>query len=420
MDKQNKNWQLPFFTIWTGQQISLLGSMLASFALIWWVTKTTGLATTLAMLTLVQMLPRVILGPFAGALVDRWNRRAVMIVADSIVALFSAWLAYLFWTHSLSMWHIYVIMTVRAVGGTFHWTAMSASTSLMVPQEQLARVAGINQTTQGLWSIVSPPLGALLMSLLPLHGIMGIDVITAGLALVPLFFVDIPQPQRQQRATSAQAVARPSLWQDVREGLLYIWQWPGLRAILIMAAFINFLLTPASALMPLMVTQHFGGEVLQLSWMESAWGGGVVIGGLTLSVWGGFKRRIVTSMLGLMGLGLGALIVGLAPATALWLAVGAMFLLGVMNPLTNGPINAIFQSLIPPDMQGRTFTVIGSASSAMAPLGMAIAGPTADHLGVGAWYVLGGIMCMLMGVIGFFTPSIMHIEDHQHQPNGGD
>ena len=177
------NWKLPFFSIWTGQQLSWLGSALAGFALIWWVTETTGSATTLATATLVSLLPGVFLGPFVGALVDRWNRRIVMIVADSVVALSSAWLAWLFWTDAMQLWHVYVAMLVRALGNTFHWPAISASTSLMVPKDHLPRVAGLNQTIGGAVNILSPPLGALLLKVLPLHSIMAIDLVSAAFAI---------------------------------------------------------------------------------------------------------------------------------------------------------------------------------------------------------------------------------------------
>jgi len=163
-----KHWAANFFTIWTGQAFSLLafsllGSRVAQFALVWWLTQLTGSATILATASLVGFLPEVFLMPIAGAYVDRWNRRITMIVADGVVALASLWLVYLFWTGAIQVWHVYVIMFVRALGGCFHWPAMQASTTLMVPQAHLTRVAGVNQTLYGLLSIFGPPAGALAM-----------------------------------------------------------------------------------------------------------------------------------------------------------------------------------------------------------------------------------------------------------------
>jgi DHA3 family macrolide efflux protein-like MFS transporter len=287
---------------------------------------------------------------------------------------------------------------------------MQASTSLMVPKEHLSRVAGLNQTIQGALNIVCPPLGALLLGVLPLHSIMMIDVTTAALAILPLFFVHIPQPQRAAPVAWAEG-NKPSLWDDVREGLRYIWNWPGVMAMLIMATVINFLFNPAFSLMPILVTKHFGGQAMQLAWMDSAWGIGVVVGGLTLSVWGGFRRRILTTLVGLVGMGLGTLVIGLSPATAFELALAGMLLAGFMNPITNGPTFAVIQSVVAPEMQGRVFTVIGSLTAAMSPLGMAIAGPVADAFGVQVWFVMGGVVCVLMGLSAFFIPAIVHLED---------
>jgi MFS transporter, DHA3 family, macrolide efflux protein len=412
------HWKRRFFTIWVGQQVSLAGSMLAGFALVWWLTQSTGSATILATASLVQMLPGIVLGPFAGALVDRWNRRLVMIVADTIIALLSAWLAYLFWAGTLQIWHVYLIMAARSLGGAFHWPAMAASTSLMVPDEHLARVAGLNQTIHGVLNIISPPLGALLLSLLPLHGIMGIDVGTAALAVLPLLAISIPQPVRRAAPVAAPGqaqVAKPSLWTDLREGFQYVWGWKGLRVIMVMAMVINFLFNPAFSLVPILVTKHFGGGAAQLAGLNSSWGIGVVLGGLALSTWGGFKRRIVTSMAGLIGMGIGALLIGLTPATAFWLALGAMAFTGVMNVITNGPMNAIFQSVVAPEMQGRVLSLISSGCAAAAPLGMAIAGPVADAVGVQVWFVLAGAACVSLALVGWSMSAVRNIEqNHSH------
>jgi len=408
--EQKINWKLPFFTIWTGQQLSWIGSAVAGFALVWWLTETTGSATMLAIGTLLTLLPGVVLGPFAGALVDRWNRRLVMLVADSVVALFSAWLAVLFWTGAIQIWHVYVIMFVRSIGGAFHWPAMTASTTLMVPKEHLGRVAGLNQTIGGAVNIISPPLGALLLSVLPLHGIMAIDVLTAAFAIVPLFFVHIPQPERAAVAQVAQA--KPTLWTDMREGLRYVIGWPGLLGICLLATLLNFTMAPAMSLMPLLITGHFGGRVLQLGWMNSAWGVGLVLGGLLLGAWGGFKRRIVTVLIGIIGLGVGALVVGLTPATAFPLALGAFFFGAVMNALCNGSAFALLQQVVAPEMQGRVFALVMTVCNMATPLSLAIAGPLADAVGVRALYVAGGIAQVILGIGGFFIPAIMSLESN--------
>jgi DHA3 family macrolide efflux protein-like MFS transporter len=408
--EQQTNWKLPFFTIWTGQQLSWIGSAVAGFALVWWLTETTGSATMLAVGTLLTILPGVALGPFAGALVDRWNRRLVMLVADSIVALFAAWLAVLFWTGAIQIWHVYVIMFVRSVGNAFHWPAMTASTTLMVPKDRLGRVAGLNQTIGGAVNIISPPLGALLLSILPLHGIMAIDVLTAAFAIAPLFFVHIPQPEKAEVAQEAQA--KSTLWADMREGLRYVVGWPGLLGICLLATLLNFSIMPAMSLMPLLITDHFGGEALQLGWMNSAWGVGLVLGGLLLGAWGGFKKRIVTVLVGIVGLGVGVVTIGLTPATIFPLALVAFFFGAVMNALCNGSAFALLQQVVVPEMQGRVFALVMTVCNMATPLSLAIAGPLADAVGVRALYVVGGIAQVILGIGGFFVPAIMSVENN--------
>ena len=406
-----KSWAVPFFTIWAGQAVSLAGSRVTQFALVWWLTKTTGSATVLATATLVAIVPEILLGPLAGAYVDRWNRRVILIVADSLIALASLWLAYMFWTGSIQVWQVYAVMVVRAIGGSFHWPAMHASTSLMVPKEHLARVAGLNQTLNGVLSIVSPPLGALLMEVLPLYGVMLVDVVTATIAILPLFFVFIPQPQRQ---TDPDAALGTSVWVDIRAGLRYIRGWPGLMMLIIFAMILKIALTPAFALIPLLVNQHFLGEAAQLSLLEATAGIGIVLGGVVLSIWGGFRKKIYTIGAGLFFLGVGLLLLGVTPASLFWLALLATLIIGFMIPIVDGPIMAILQGNVAPDMQGRVFTLMGSLVLITSPIGLLIAGPASDLIGIQIWFILAGVLCAFLGVAGLFLPAMRNIEENGH------
>jgi DHA3 family macrolide efflux protein-like MFS transporter len=400
--------------MWGGQAISLFGSSLVQFALVWWMTKTTRSATVLATATLIAILPRIFLAPFSGALVDRWNRKVVMIVADSLIALATLVLVFLFATGWESIWAVYAILLVRSAGGAFHRPAMTSSTSLMVPQAHLSRIAGLNQTLLGLINIVSPPLGALLISLLPTQGVLAIDVGTAVIAVSILAFVAVPQPPRQLAQANGTA-KKTSYWQDLREGWAYIVAWPGLVGIALLAMVINFLLTPSGALFPLMVTEVYHGGVLQLGLVNSLVGIGVIVGGLVLSAWGGFKKRIWTSMMGISGIGTGILLFGLLPANLFVVALAAVFLFGSMQAMANGPLIAILQTTIDPDMQGRVISLAGAGATAMTPLSLLVAGPISDWLGVRTWYMIGGSACILTAVTALFIPAIMNIEENQQR-----
>jgi DHA3 family macrolide efflux protein-like MFS transporter len=281
----------------------------------------------------------------------------------------------------------------------------------MVPNKHLARVAGANQTLQGLLSIFAPPLGALLIELFSTQNVLLIDVGTAILAILPLFFIPIPQPARHALQASGE-MEKTSYSHDLREGFSYVVKWKGLLGIIILAMILNFLLVPASSLLPLVVTKVFSGGAAELGWVESVFGAGVIVGGVLLSIWGGFKRRILTSFSGIIGIGLGIVIVGLVPVNMFYLLLAANFLVGFMQVFANGPLMAIMQSTVIPDMQGRVFSLLGAGATAMMPISLLIAGPISDQFGIRFWYVFGGTVCILMTVAALFVPAIMNIENN--------
>jgi DHA3 family macrolide efflux protein-like MFS transporter len=409
----------PFFVLWTGQAFSMFGSQLVQFALIWWLTQETGSGTALAVASIVGLVPQVILGPFVGVLVDRWNRRWTMIVADALVALATLVLAVLFWTGTVEVWQVFVILFIRALGGTFHWPAMQASISLIVPQEKLTRVQGLNEMLNGGMNIIAAPVGALLVSTVSMTAVLAIDLVTAAIAISTLLLVAIPQPARAVDTTASSAIR--SMKVDFTAGFRYVRGWRGLLILAGLAMMVNMLLAPSFSLMPLMVTDHFQGTAWHLGAMEAAISIGIIAGGILLGIWGGFKRRITTTLTGLIGIGLGVVIVGLAPASLFYLAVIGLLFAGVMSAFTNGPLMAIFQAVVAPEMQGRVFALMGSLTAAMMPLGLIIAGPMADIVGVQAWFVMGGIVCIVTGVASFFIRDLQTLEDGRPsaQPEAG-
>jgi DHA3 family macrolide efflux protein-like MFS transporter len=394
-----------FLVVFAGQAVSLFGSELVQFALVWWLTQESGgSATTLALASLVGLLPSVFLGPFAGALVDRWSRRGVMMAADGAIALATLALAALFALGVVQVWHVYVLMFVRALGGAFHWPAMQASTTLMVPERHLSRVAGMGQALRGIAGIAMPPLGALLLASVSLSAILSIDVGTALVAIAPLAFICIPQPERAEEGETF------SVWSDLHAGLRFVCNWRGLAILIALISLLHFFAAPAFSLVPIAVTKTFDGGAFELAWMQSASGAGLLAGGLLLGAWGGFKRRIVAVLLGISLMGGCMAIVGVLPGTAFWVAVGAMFCAGVLAPIAVGSFQAIQQAVVPPEIQGRVFTLSRSGMDVMSPLGMLVAGPLADVLGVQGWYALTGCVIVVMAVGAFFIPAVTRLE----------
>jgi DHA3 family macrolide efflux protein-like MFS transporter len=407
VDQKNQKWLAPFALIWGGQAFSLIGTEIVQFALIWWLTELTGSATVLATATTIALIPRIVLGPIAGTFVDRWNRRVIMIVADSIICLASLWLAYHFWMGTMQIWHVYVIMLIRSLGGIFHRPAMTASTSLMVPKEHLSRVAGFNQVLSGSINIIGAPLGALFMSLWTLDKVILIDVFTAILAIGPLFFVKIPQPVKQLE----NRVGVKSVIKDMKEGLDYLRGWKSLVAIVIMALAIKIALTPAFSLLPLYINQHFGATAAQYSLTEACAGAGIIVGGLIIGVWGGFKKKIVTMLGGLLGMGVSLFALGLLSPNMFIMTTVLAFLVGAMIPLFDGPYLGILQAKVAPEMQGRFFAILSSIITLTSPISLSIAGPLSDRFGLQYWYIFAGVVCFGAAIVAFSSPLILNFEN---------
>jgi DHA3 family macrolide efflux protein-like MFS transporter len=284
---------------------------------------------------------------------------------------------------------------------------MSSSTSLMVPEEHLSRVAGINQAIRGSLNIVAPPLGALLMTLLAFYQVISIDIITAVIAITPLFFIMVPQPERSSEASK---VNLKVVLKDMEEGFNFMKSWPGLLILAGVAAFINLVLVPTDSLMPLLVTQYFKKGVWELSLLDSMMGIGIVVGGVLLGIWGGFKNKVVTSMFGVMGIGLGIMLVGVVPAGLFPLAVAGTALFGFMMPMANGPMQALMQSKVPPEIQGRVMSFVSSICAAMMPVGLLISAPVVKATSLQTWFWVSGAVTILLGLSGFFIPQVLELD----------
>ena len=404
-----KNWKPYFFTIWGGQQFSLIGSALVDFALVWYMTETTGSAVILTTATLVGMLPKIFFSPFLGALVDRWKRRYIMVFADGLIALATVGLAVLFWLDLVQIWHIYILLFIRTISGVMHYTAMQSSTSLMVPEKHLTRVAGLNQTLNGIINIAGAPLGAFCMMILPIHSILAIDVLTAAFAISPLLFISIPEPAKTQE-NEAFVFNFSTIAEDLKIGLRFVRSWPGMISLFAVGGIVNIFLQPAFALIPLLVSRYYQGGAVQYGMVGPAFGFGVIAGGLLLSTWGGFKNRIVTIFTGGSLMGLSILLCALAPADMFWLALASFFVTGLAVTFTDGPMTAFYQANIPPELQGRVLSFSVTVSRIAAPLGLIAAGPLADFLDIRYWYWGGGLAVILICLAGVLNRNLMNLE----------
>jgi DHA3 family macrolide efflux protein-like MFS transporter len=271
-------------------------------------------------------------------------------------------------------------MVLRAVGQSFHFPAMQAAIPMIVPEKDLSRAAGLTQMLQGVITIAGPPMGAFLLGILSMQWVLAVDIITALIAVGCLLLILIPQPAR------AVSAARTSVVSEMMEGFRYIWNWRGLTMLIGLSAIVMFFLMPAFTLLPILVTTHLEGEVLKLGWLNSAFGLGMIVGGLLLGAWGGFKRRIVTGLVGILIAGAATLGLGFTSVSLFLLGLTCCFLVGMGLSFGNGPIMAALQSLVAKDMQGRVFSLMGSISSIMTPLGLALASPLTDAIGISTMF----------------------------------
>ncbi|MCW4055130.1 MAG: MFS transporter [Candidatus Bathyarchaeota archaeon] len=401
-----------FLTIFIGQSFSLFGSQLVQFALVWWLTLTSlGSATVLAFAMMMALIPQIVLTPLLGPLIDRWNRRRIMILADAMIALSVFVLALLFAFNLAEIWHVYVLMLVRSIGGAFHWPAMQASTVMLVEKKQLSKVNGLTQSFQGLANVLAPPIAAVLVGFIPIQNILAIDIGTAMMAILPLLFIQIPQPQKNPSKENG-----TSTFTDFKFSFSYLWRWKGGLFIMIGAMIANLLIIPAVSFVPILVTEHFGGGAFEYALLTSSLGIGAILGGLALGAWSGKNRRIVIGMVCFVFMGLGIASIGVLPSWAFLPAVIVFFFSGSMMSIGNGSIFAILQNMVPPQLQGRIFSLVLSGSAAMTPLGLAIGGPLIDIINVQFWFLIGGCVMAFVGTLAFFSQAVMKIEERTINP----
>ena len=363
-----------FFTIWAGQFISVLGSGLTSFALGVWIYDQTGQATPFALTALFYTLPGLILMPVAGSFADRYNRRWIMILADTGAALVTAITFLLLFLGDLQIWHIYLLAFFGSAFSAFQEPAYTASVTMMVPKKHLARSSSITQMGQAISAILTPLMAGALYGLVGLNGIILIDALTYLFAIGALLIVRIPQPKRQTEAAPGEK--QTSVWQEAAFGWKYLRALPGLFGLLIYFASVNFFLSYSNVLDGPLVLSY--GSAADLGVVQMVSGISMFAGSLVMSAWGGPKNRKVPALIGFIALSsTGFLISGLRPNT-LVISLGRVVLMGFI-PFAGALSQAVFQVKIPPDIQGRVFAIRGMIARSMIPLAFILSGPLADH-----------------------------------------
>jgi len=415
-----------FFTIWVGQLISILGSGLTSFALGVWIFQQTGKATPFAITVLFGSLPAVLLGPVAGSVADRFNRKKVMLLAETGNALITLAGYFLFLSGQLEIWNIYVIALVGSVFSAFQEPAFSASVVMIVPKKDLTRATGLSHMSGALGNLVPPLMAGLLFGIIGLEGIFLIDFITYFAALGTLLISRIPQPER------IEPQEKVSQWHEAMAGWRYLRLNGGLFGLVFYFAQVNFMINFAAVLTSPMVLATFSPAIL--GYVQTSGGVGMLIGSVLLSVWGGPKKKILSHMIFITISSLGLALAGLRP-NAFMISAGYFVMLFVI-PLANGSSQAIFQVKVPLDLQGRVFAMRSMISRSIMPIAFLTAGPLADLVfmpmlleggalantfiaqiigigpgrGIGLIFVIAGLGTILITWLAYLNPKIRHIE----------
>jgi MFS transporter, DHA3 family, macrolide efflux protein len=412
-----------FTIIWFGQLVSTIGSYMTEFALTLWAWKVTGSATALALVGFFSQLPRIPITLVAGLIVDRFNRKHLMMLGDSIAALATVGIGILYLTDSLQIWHLYLAATFNGGFGQVQSLAYQTSISTLVPPRQLTRANSMNSAVHYGAAIFGPALAGGLYPLVDLLGIVAIDLVTFGMAIATLLNVIIPQPTPQPGAELE------TLFFKLTFGFREVWRQPSLRALLLITTLFWFFHDLGGAVYDPMILARTNGSAQVLGSVASAAGIGGVTGAIVLSAWGGPKRRVNGILAGFMGAGLSKTVFGLGHSPQVW--VPAQFCSSLNFPLLGSSETALWMENIPPERQGRVSAANALVLQGVSAIAALIAGPLADHVfepalrpdgilaplfsslfgtgsgaGIALLYVITPVCLFLLGLGGYlFTPN---------------
>ena len=392
MTTEYENWKRNIIIFLSSQTISLFGSSLVQYAIMWHITLTTQSGMMMTLFILCGFLPTFILSPFAGVWADRYNRKVLIILADGMIAVATLVMAIVFLMGYEAIWLLFVMSAMRAVGAGIQGPAVGAILPQIVPEDKLTKVSGTNGSIQAIIMFVSPMVSAALLTMATLEIIFFIDVITAAIAIVTLLvFLKI---KVHAKASEVQTTGYIS---DFKAGLIYINNHAFLKKFFLFFALFFILMAPAAFLTPLQVTRSFGDDVWRLTAIEIAFSIGMIAGGAIIASWGGFANKVHTMTLASIVMGICTMALGIMPIFWAYLLFMAIF--GVAMPIFNTPTTVLIQERVEGDYLGRIFGVFGMIATSMMPIGMLIFGPMADVVRV-EWILLGsGVFMLILGLL---------------------
>ncbi|HXH36381.1 MAG TPA: MFS transporter [Plantibacter sp.] len=379
----------------SGQTVSLFGSMLVQYAIMWHLTLETKSGVVLAFAAVAGFLPQAVVSIFGGVWADRLNRKLLIILADGSIAITTLALAIFLLNGVTELWLIFLTLAIRSVGAGIQMPAVSALIPQITPTDKLMRVNGINGSIQSAMMLLAPAAAGALYASASLIAIFFVDVVTAVIGIGLLLLVPV--------RTLVRAGARPGYFADLTDGVRYVWHHGFVRWLLLLFAIVFLLIVAPSYLTPLMIARTFGDEVWMLTVNELAFSIGMVGGGAIIAIWGGTKNRVLL----IVGSSVvfGALSIGLGLSTNLWVFFGFMFLLGLAVPFFSTTSMTLLQERVEPERQGRVFGFVGIVMAVSMPLGMIVFGPLADVVSVELLLVVAGVLTFVVVAVAVLVPS---------------
>ena len=399
-----KNWLAAITLIWAGQAASMVTSYAAGYAMVWYVTETTGSALMLAAMTICAMLPIGLVSPLGGVLADRVNRKAIMIGADLGIGLVSLVFAFVIMGGGLSLWLIALIAVVRAVGQAFHGPAMMAAMPLLVPERHLLRVNTLDQALASVASIGAPAFGIFLYTTLGFPAVMFLDFAGACIAVAGLAFAKIPTV-RDEKASRENVLA------NLRDGVRAVGANRGLALLMGGVAFGMFVFGPLSAVFPLMTFEHFGGDGYAASLTEASFGVGMLVGSGVLMAMQKANRLAHLIALAAIVVGASTAACGLLPPTMFWAFVALVAVMAMACAWFNGPMMTLIQRHVPEEKLGRAIGLFTAVTGVAAPVGVAAGGALAEAIGVAPFFLVDGLACLALGCLVLVPRSIRALDE---------
>lgn len=394
------NWKKRFYTIWSGQAFSQLSSSVLQFAVVWYLTDKTGSGMVLTIAMLMGFLPQGLLGPFVGVYIDRWNRKAIMIVSDLLIAAVSLLLVFSGSPDNIATGLVLFVLLIRAVGTAFHSPTLAAVTPQLVPAQELTRCAGYTQALQSVSMIASPALAALLYANWPLGWIVLLDVAGAMIASLMVAVVKIPKHKGMSNTEKIHILP------EIREGFSILSGKRGILGLVGVGALYTVAMMPVSALFPLMSMGRFGGTSTHASIVEVVFSVGFLLGSLLLGRWGGTRNKVYTIVLSYLIMAFALLVSGLLPVSGYVLFVIMSALMGISGPFYWGVYTPLLQQSYSEEYMGRVMSITGSIRLCLGPVALVISGFITDRFGVAVWFLVAGALVLLGAALLVLIPSI--------------